>query len=544
MRSILTALAALALVSCGKKDEPVRDKVTPVGPEPSAQAPEPVLRKLTEAQYVNAISDLFSPDLVMPTQIEPDIEADGLLQIGASENAISPLGVEQYEGGALSIAEQAMEPGALRNELVPCTPAGTSDDACARTALETLGRRAWRRPLTADELDTLVEIAGTSGDTLGDFHDGFELAIVALLESPWFLYRVELGEPDPNEPGTTRYTDWEMASRLSFFLWNTSPDDTLLDAAEAGELTDPTLLAGHVDRMLADERARHGFANFIDEMLALRDLDTLSKDPTVFPAMRSEIGSAARTETLMAVEALVFDRDDDFRSWLTTRQTFLDPNLAMLYAVPAPDRDGFGATTLPADGPRRGLLGQASVLAQYAHPVSTSATKRGVFVRSILLCQEIPPPPADVDTSIPEPSADAPTRRERVAAHLENEFCAGCHNLTDPIGLGMENFDGLGIYRTHENGAVIDASGDLDGVSYKDAWGLAQAVHDAPAFPLCMADTVFSYANGHRPGLGEQDLVEWYNLRFAEEHYSMLELLREIALSSAFRTTSPVGGAR
>ena len=544
MRPVLTAIGFLALLSCNK-DEPNRDKgPEPAGAEPAAVAPEPVLRKLTESQYANSITALFSDELVMPTQLEPDIEADGLLQIGSAENAISPLGVEQYEAAALSIAEQAMEPGPLRNALVPCTPTGDSDAACARTVLEPFARRAWRRPLTSDELDTLVDIAGTSGETLADFYDGLELAFAAVLQSPYFLYRVELGEPDPTDPGTTRYTDWEMASRLSYFLWNTTPDDALLEAAENGELTDPTLLAGHVDRMLDDPRAREGFANFVDEMLALRHLIDLSKDPTIFPAMRSDVGSSARTETLMGIESLVFDRDDDFRSWLTTRQTYLNPTLAMLYAVPAPDRDGFAAATLPADGPRRGLLGQASILTHYAHPVSTSATKRGVFVRDILLCQPIPPPPADVDTSIPEPSADAPTRRERVDAHLENEFCAGCHNLTDPIGLGLENFDGLGIYRELENGAVIDASGDLDGDAYKDAWGLAQAVHDAPAFPLCMADTVFAYANGHRPGLGEQDWVEWANVRFAEEHYSMLSLLREIALSRAFRTTTAVGGAR
>ncbi|RME22473.1 MAG: DUF1588 domain-containing protein, partial [Deltaproteobacteria bacterium] len=136
----------------------------------------------------------------------------------------------------------------------------------------------------------------------------------------------------------------------------------------------------------------------------------------------------------------------------------------------------------------------------------------------------------------------APTRRERVAAHLENAFCAGCHNLTDPIGLGLENFDGLGVYREYENGARIDASGDLDGDAYDDAWGLARAVRDAPDFPPCMAQTLFTYAAGHRPALGELDLVDWYAARFAERGYSMTSLLREIALSEGFRTAAPVGG--
>jgi hypothetical protein len=502
--------------------------------------PEPVLRRLTATQYTNSVIDLFSDELLLPTRLEPDIAQDGLLSIGAGEASISPLGVEQYEDAAFLLIEQAMEPGGLRDALIPCAPSGTSDDACARQSLEPFARRAWRRPLTTAELDGLVDIAGIAGDTLVDFYDGYEMALAAVLQNPAFIYRIELGEPDPNKAGSFRYTDHEMASRLSYFLWNTTPDLALMDAAAAGELTDPAMLVTHVDRMLDDPRARDGFGNFVEELLSLAELEALNKDPEVFPAMRSEIGPSAREETLRTVEALVFDRDDDFRTWVTTRETFVDPNLAMIYAVPAPQPEGFGAITLPSDGARRGLLGQVSVLAGYSHPTSTSATLRGLFVREVLLCSDIPPPPADVDTSIPESSPDAPTRRERVEAHLTDPFCATCHEAMDLIGLGLENFDGLGLYREYENGALIDASGDIDGEPFTDAWGLGQVLADDPQFAACMSDMIYAYGAAHRPTPGEVDLSLWLHGRFGEEGYSMQSLLHQVATSTAFRTAGEV----
>ncbi len=527
-------LPLVMLLGCSteSEDKPKTVEVEPAGPEPAVSPPPPALRRLTATQYANSVSDLLGDELILPARLEPDEELDGLLSIGASTASLSPLGVEQYEDAAYDLAAQAMSPE-HRDRLVPCEPMGPVDAECADLTLTPLVRRAWRRTPTADEVDRLVELAGEAGDALGDFYGGLELAIGAVLQSPSFLYRMELGSGG-------RLSDVELATRLSYFLWNTAPDDALLDAAESGVLSTPEGLAVEVDRMLDDPRVRRGFRNYIDELLHLEELKHLSKDPEVFPAMRSEIGPSAREETLAAVEALVFDRDDDFRTWMTTRETFVDSNLSMLYAVPAPEREGFGAVTLPSDGPRRGLLGQVGMLALHAHPVSSSATLRGIFVRETLLCQLIPPPPADVDTSIPEPSPDSPTRRERVEAHLEEPTCAGCHQLVDPIGLGLEHFDGLGVYRTHENGALIDASGELDGTTYADSWDLAAALRDHPGFPACMAEMIYSYGVGHRPEMGEQDYAQWLDRRFAEVGWSMRTLIREVALSEAFRTVSEV----
>ncbi|NCG18728.1 MAG: DUF1592 domain-containing protein [Rhodobacterales bacterium] len=506
-----------------------------LGEEPEVVPPQAVLRRLTQAQYLNSLADVLTPDVLLPSRLEPDIVEDRLISIGASISAISPLGVERYEDAAFLMTDQVFEPGPIRDALVLCAPTDIVDDACARATLSDLGRSAWRRPLTASELDIVTTVANDAANTLEDFYQGLSFGVVMLLQSPNFLYRIELGEPDPNNPGAWRYSDYEMASRLSYLLWNTTPGAKLLEAAAAGELTQEDTLVEHIDRMLEDDRARRGFRNFITEMLDLQALDGLSKDTTVFPAMSAALGPAAREETLKTVEALVFDRDEDFRNWLTTRKTFIDPNLAMIYNVQAPSQAGHALTELPMDQARLGLLGQFAVLARYAHPVSTSATTRGRFVREVLLCEEVPDPPADVDTSIPEPSPDAPTRRERVAAHLDNAFCAGCHAFTDPIGLALENFDGLGVYRTTENGSNIDASGDLDGVPFTDAVGLAIALREHPGLTPCMSETLYAYAVGHRPELQELAAVSWMHGRFIEEDYSMKALLREVAISQTFR---------
>jgi len=265
------------------------------------------------------------------------------------------------------------------------------------------------------------------------------------------------------------YDDWEMATRLSFFLWNSIPDQELLQAAQAGDLVSDAGLQGQIDRMLADPRAIEGVRNLFTEMLHLDLLDDLSKDPTVYTYMSDTLGSSAREESLQDIQSLVFDDDGSYLDLFTSQQTHVDRTLAALYNIPAPSPDGFGTVTLDPAGGRRGFLGQAAFLALNAHAVSTSATRRGIFVREVLLCQQIPDPPANANTAIPEVSADAPIMRDRIAEHLADPFCASCHSLTDPIGLGFESFDGIGRWRSTENGATIDPSGTLDGVDFADA---------------------------------------------------------------------------
>lgn len=533
----------LLLAACGGPSKPAEEPtvdsgVVDPGPPPAASPAPPVVRRLTQHQYRSAIRDLFGPEVFVPARLEPDEEVGGLFAVGSATTTISPLGVELYEQAALAIAGQVMDDAALRARVVPCAPDATVDEACAAAALAALGRRAWRRPLAAEELDALVGLAGEAATVEGDFYAGLAYPLAAMLQAPSFLFRFELGESDG--AGGRVYTDWEMASRLSFFFWDSIPDEALLDAAAAGLLHDDDALAAEVDRLLADPRARDGVRNLASELFNLHELDLIVFDPWLFPHYDETVAASAREETLLNVEEVVFEEDAPWDTLFTRRRTFVDRKLASIYGVAAPTRDGFGPIELPEGGGRVGYFGQVSFLGLNAHSTLSSPTLRGLFVRHEILCQGIPAPPANVNTSIPEPSADAPTMRERIAVHLEDPSCAGCHRIMDPVGLGFENFDAIGGWRLSENGATIDPSGELDGVAFGGPEGLAAAVAAHRQLSPCLAETVFAYANGHRPGDGEAAWVEWLAARFDADDRSLRSLLRHIALSPSFRRAAEV----
>jgi hypothetical protein len=286
--------------------------------------------------------------------------------------------------------------------------------------------------------------------------------------------------------------------------------------------------------MLLDDRARSGLRNFFTELYQLDLLDEVSKDPLVIPQASPEVGPAAREETLAVMEDLVFDEDTDFRKVLTTRRTFIDRRLAAIYGVTAPSVDEAAWTELPKDGGRRGVLGHASFLMLNAHNSTSSATLRGKFVRERLLCQHMPPPPADVDTSIPEATEDAPTLRDRVQVHLEDPACSGCHQLMDPIGLGFENFDAIGRWRTTEAGTTIDTSGELDGVDFTDAWEMSAALANHPSFGPCVAQSLYQYTTGLSLATGEVALADWLGQAFEADGYRIRDLVLRIVDSPGF----------
>ncbi len=496
------------------------------------------MQRLTVAHYKNAITDVLG-DVVVPTAIEPDTSLEGFVSIGSSVSAISPRGVEQYETAAYQIAEQALATEAKRAALVPCSPSAAGDIKCADAFVKSFGRRMWRRTLTGEESLPIALLIANAAEALGDFYEGVAFGIAAILQSPNFLYRPGFGEPDPDLPGQTRYTNWEMATRLSFFLWNGPPDDELLDAAERGDLTRFSSLADQANRMLNDVKARRGLRNFITEYLRLDELDHLDKDPKIFTYYSPEVGPAAREETLLDYEHLVFDEDSDMRDIFTTRRTFVNGKLASMYAVPAPLADGFAEVELPSSLRRRGLLGHVSVLALNAHPTSSSATLRGKFIRTTLLCGTIPPPPVNVNTALPEPSGTTLTLRDRVAEHLVDPFCASCHLQMDPLGLGLENFDSIGRFRERDNGALIDASGDLDGVPFEDAEGLALAVRNHPALVSCFVRQMFAYATSFHDRGEDRPTINALADDFRYSGHKVKALMLRIATSPAFRLVGP-----
>jgi len=326
-----------------------------------------------------------------------------------------------------------------------------------------------------------------------------------------------------------------MASRLAYFLWNTTPDPALLDAAARGELTEDSALARHVDEMLASPRARAGVRNFFDERFGLYRLDDLVKDPKVFAQASADLGPDAREGALKTLEDLVFERDADARELMTSRRTFVNRRLATLYEIPATSLDEFAPATLPEDGERLGLLGQAGILALYAHPTSSSSTLRGKFLRTVLLCGMIPPPPPNVNTSLPEPSPDLPTLRDRMRQHIEDPNCAACHQMMDPVGFSLETFDGIGSHRVTEQGVAIDTSGELDGVTFSGPRGLASAVANHPDFSRCLTRHLYRYATGKREAANEEELIAWLRDAFEHGDYRIMPLLKHIVMSDGFR---------
>jgi hypothetical protein len=531
-RCLIPTAGLVALLACTGESQttPTGDETVDRGPAPNIEPASPALRRLTHSQYENAVGDLFGIDLYVPSNLEPDNEVEGLLSVGASTTSVSAYGVELYEDAAFLIADQVVESPDGWALIVQCV---ATEPTCGAEVMYEVAHRAWRRPITDNELDRLTNVVTTITADSGDFAVGVTYGLATILQSPHFLYRVEHGDGD----GAVRpLTEWEIASRLSFLLWNSVPDQELLDAATAGELLDDAGLETQARRMLSDDRARNGIRNLFTEVYHLYTLDSLNKDPNVFQHASPELGPAAREETLLVLEEIILDDDADFRDLFTSQRTWIDRRLAALYSVPAPAEDGFAPTDLPEDGGRRGLLGHASFLLTHSHPTSTSATKRGKFIRTTILCQDIPAPPADVDTSIPEADATSPTLRERLQTHLEDPTCAGCHQLTDPIGLGFENFDGLARWRDTENGAVIDSTGELDGRSFNDAWQIGQVVSDHPHLSRCMTRHLYRYTTGRLEGDSEDALLDWLALGFEDNDFGFQDLLVDTILSDGFRT--------
>jgi hypothetical protein len=453
--------------------------------------------------------------------------------------------MQEFQRAAGAVAQKVVAPE-RRDFLIPCTPRHDSaaDDSCARKFLVPVGRLLYRRPLTRDEQARVVRQAAEAADHLKDFYAGLSVALEGMLIAPEMLFIVDGSEPDPRQPGHRRLDSYSLASRLSFFLWNAAPDDGLLKMAEHGDLQTAAGRAAAVDRMLASPRLETGVRAFFDDMLGFDDFAVLAKDPDIYPAFVGDTAQDAREQTLRIIVDHLLVKKEDYRDLFTTRDIFISPSLATLYGVPAPP--GWTPYTIPADSPRVGLLTQIAFLAAEAHPGRSSATLRGKALRELLLCQQVPRPPPNVDFSlIEDPKSTLRTARERLTAHRANPVCAGCHKITDPIGLALENFDGAGQFRATERGAPIDASGSLDGRSYKDAIGLAHAVHDDPGIPACLVKRAYSYGVGGPVKTDDNDkaVLKYLDARFVAAGYQLPQLLRTIALSGPFSEVTESAGA-
>ena len=387
-----------------------------------------------------------------------------------------------------------------RAKIFSCRPAAGEQEvelACAREILSTLARRGYRRPVEKRDLDVLVAFY-EDGRAEGGFEAGIELALRRLLASPEFLFRV-VRDPEGVASGTDySLTDLEMASRLSFFLWSSIPDDELLDEAVAGRLSEPAVLEAQVLRMLADERADALFENFAGQWLYLRNIPALLPDENRFPDFGEGLRLAMKRETEMLFES-VMREDLSVLEFLNADHTFINERLARHYGIPNVNGSHFRRVTLP-DETRRGLLGHGSILAATAYPTRTSPVLRGKWVLENLLGTPPPLPPPDVP-SLEETAGDGRSLsvREAMEQHRANPVCSSCHKLMDPPGFAMEQFDAVGKFRTHnEANKLIDASGVLpDGMEFNGVAGLRDALLQRPdLFVTTLTEKLMTYALG------------------------------------------------
>jgi hypothetical protein len=518
----------------------------------TASVEAPLSPRISPTEYRQTIADIFGPSVIINGRFEPEDRVDGLMAVGEESARISPPDMGFYEAMARSIAAQVVDPE-HRDALFNCQPRDPKgrDDACARSFLGTTGRFLFRRPMTEAELAAEVDMAGAVAAQKGDFYAGISRALSAMLLSPEFLYQVRTAQPDPANPGQYRLDPYSRASVLSSYLWGSEPDDELLKAAAKGELLTSAGLRRQVDRMISSPSVEGGVRAFFSDMLGFDEFDTLSKDTQFFPLFTPDVIEQAREQTLRTIVNHVVRERRDYRDLFTTPETFLTRSLAVIYDVPVLDPAGERGQPehwvphryAPGD-PRAGILSEISFVALHSPAGRTSPTDRGKALRELVLCQNVPPPPGNVDFKFVTDTSNPlyKTTRARLTAHRTQPICAGCHKLTDPIGLALENFNSDGSYRTSENGVPIDASGELNGVKFDGPEGLAKAVHDDPATPSCVATRSFAYAAGHLPDPHDP---AWQKIeqQFKDSGYDLLTLMHDIATSSllyAVPTPKPV----
>jgi hypothetical protein len=510
----------------------------------SSGDPEPAtLHRLTRSELVHSLQDLLGADVPIG-ELEPDVLVGGFSAIGASSVAVSPAGVGLHEQQVLDATGFVFADEARVSALLPCVPADAADSECMSRVVAQFGRRAFRRPLSDEEVQRFAGLAATIGTSAGAL-SGVRYALAAILQSPSFIYRVELGEPSAEDGGRPKYTGFEMASRLAGSLWDSVPDDALLDAAAAGTLATADGVKAEAERLLSDPKAQRSIAGFATELFAISHLDQAEKDTTLFPTWRESLKEAMREELERRVSDMVFVQKGDFLSLYDGRKTFVNDDLAEFYGLPTSGQPGFYAAEFPPESPRAGLLGAGAVLAAHGLPQRNSPTARGKFVAEMLLCRNIPPPPNNVPPLPPQAGPDV-TMRERLAVHRQAPVCASCHTMMDPIGFAMEDFDSVGLHRTMEGTVPVDASGSLegpglDGSSFEGLAALGAALRRQPVVVPCLVSKIYSEALGRRATRADSGSIEQLANSFTQNQNRMDQLLVALVTSEPFRFAEPKG---
>jgi hypothetical protein len=370
-----------------------------------------------------------------------------------------------------------------------------------------------------------------------------KLALTSLLVAPEFLFRVENAEPDPSNPKQYRLDAYTKASRISFLFWDTAPDPELLAAARSGAIHTESGLKEQLTRMILSPRYEQGARAFFSDMLQLDGFDNLVKDPAIYPKFNQSVADSAKEETLKTTVDLLITKKRDYRDLFASNETFINRSLAAVYDVPFLSSGDWAPYTFPKSTERSGILTQVSFLSLFAHPGTSSPTRRGIKVHEIFMCTPTPDPPADVDFSKVKDSTSG-TIRGRLLDHMENTGCTTCHKRSDPPGLALEHFDGLGQFRAKENGAPIDVSADLEGAKFVGAQGLANYLRADPKVPACLVRNVFAYGVGRKTGIRDEDYLADQTKVFVNNGYRVPDLMMQVASTPEFFKATVPAGAR
>ena len=495
------------------------------------------IRRLNNTEYDNTVRDLLGVSSAPARTFIADEKAGGFDTIAAALG-MTDAQYEQYFDAAESLVDATFADAALRSRIVTCAPAAGDERTCTRAWITSFGRRAWRRPLTTDELDRLTGLALDARALGADWNTASAQVVKALLASVGFLYRIEL-DPDPAAAEPRRLNAFELASRISYLVWSSMPDEALFERAEDGLLLDDAALRSELDRMLRDPKSAALTSSFAGQWLGLRELRSHQVDAAAFPDWTEPLRESMIREGQRYFDEFLRNRRP-FREFFSADLNFVDAPLAKLYGMSGSSFDPTRPTVDLRDT-RTGFLGLAGFLTVTSFSYRTAPTLRGKWVLENLLCTEIPPPPANVPEleDDDEESGSAPINvRERLAEHRSNPTCAGCHNILDPIGLGLEHFDAIGRHRTEYGpGDRVDARGILpDGATFDGLPELAALLAKDPRLMECATEKLVTYALSRELGAADRPFLMQLRDRWLREDASLGSLLEQIVLSEHFRS--------
>ena len=497
------------------------------------------IRRLTHSQYNNTIRDLLGDQSLAANRFPKEDFIHGFKNQLEGQN-VSPIQAEAYSDAAERLARSAFRGGDPRN-LILMKPLSASDQNAAGSFIRQFGLKAFRRPLSENETNKYLRMFLTASNQTGEFNSGAQLVVEAMLQSPNFLFRVQRQK----EQSTTQF---EIASRLSYLLWDTMPDDGMLQAASGGEYSTANQIDAQARRMLDDPRARFALDEFLAQWMRFDRVQDATRDRRKFREFNSEVAAAMTEETRQLFRHLVWN-DINFMDFFKADYTFISTSLANIYGLPSPSEE-FSRVDYPLESGRSGVLGHGSFLVLTSKPSDTSPTSRGLFVRNHFLAQEIAPPPPGVNSVLPEITEDSPqTNRQRLSVHLNSEACSSCHRLIDPIGYGFEQYDAIGGFHTkmtlrfgsRDKSSTkeldVDTAAFVQGIpnsEFSRPKELGKLLAESETCQRCIVKQFFRYAFGREESAADQPILDAAFDKFRDSGFRFRELVMAFVTSKLF----------